>query len=373
MAPSEPSAIRSILVKGQLDTLPLVSHVEDLIGFSARNMMRIGLINVVGILLTIAIAGFCEIRAQNDFYVAGAILCLMALSSFAFVSRGADPNRVPSTDGQIAGSKRGAKDAATASVLNKITRLLQQQAEENKKFANRLDGANSRLKDLDKSDAVAEIVLTLIRDNQEMSGKIEALTENLTTSKTQIFRLQIDLAKAEQVGYRDKVTEIGNRHFFDNMMEAEIGEARGADRHLCLVMLDIDRFKRINDTFGHVVGDMLLKLVAELLTANLKGQDKVARYGGEEFGILLPNTRMTDAVVVANNMRKELERKRWLVGRSGQELGAVTASFGVAQFDRRETRDQFIARADAALYRAKQTGRNRVEVAENPPRADLAA
>ena len=329
-------------------------------------MKKIGVVEVMGLLLTVAIAGFCEFRSRDDLPTVAAILGLMAVSSFAFATRGGAPAAAPSSDAQTDKVKRIERDAAAAGVLNKITALLHEQAEEGKKFARRLDGANDRLMGIDGSGAVAEIVLALIRDNQDMSGKIETLSENLTSSRTQIMRLQGDLTKAEQVGFRDKVTEIGNRHFFETTLDSELAEARAAGGRLCLIMVDIDRFKRINDAFGHVVGDTLLKLVAELLTRNLKGMDKVARYGGEEFGILLPNTRIADAAVVANNVRKELERKRWVVGRNGQELGAVTASFGVAQFDADESRDEFVARADSALYRAKHLGRNRVEVAEVP-------
>ena len=336
-------------------------------------MKKIGIIEVIGLLLTVAIAGFCEFRTRDDLPAVAAILGLMAVSSFGFLTRD-----VSAPEGRSAGARTGntkptTDDAATVAVLNKITGLLQEHADESKKYASRLNGANDRLMGIDGSGAVAEIVLALIRDNQVMSGKIETLSESLTASRTQIMRLQGDLVKAEEAGFRDKVTEIGNRHFFETTLDQELAEARGADGRLCLIMVDIDRFKRVNDTFGHVVGDTLLRLVAELLTRNLKGKDKVARYGGEEFGILLANTRIADAAIVANNVRKELERKRWVVGRNGQELGAVTASFGVAQFDIRESRDEFVARADAALYRAKQSGRNRVEVAQGQPGAEPAA
>jgi diguanylate cyclase len=340
--------------------------------FQAKLMKKIGAVEVIGLLLTVAIAGFCEFRSRDDLPTVAAILGLMAVSSFAFATRGTSGGGAVSAKAEAGKVRSPVDEAVVVGVMNKITGLLQEQAEESKKYAHRLDGANDRLKGMDSSPAVAEIVLALIRDNQEMSGKIETLSENLTSSRTQIMRLQGDLAKAEQVGFRDKVTEIGNRHFFETNLDAELAEARAANGRLCLIIVDIDRFKRVNDTFGHVVGDTLLKLVAELLTRNLKGMDKVARYGGEEFGILLPNTRAADAAIVANNVRKELERKRWVVGRNGQELGAVTASFGVAQFDLRESRDEFVARADSALYRAKQSGRNRVEVAQTTADAEPA-
>ena len=127
-------------------------------------------------------------------------------------------------------------------------------------------------------------------------------------------------------------------------------------------MCDIDRFKAINDKFGHPVGDMVLKLFSEILSNNIKGRDTVARVGGEEFAIIFPQTPTADAAAIADQIRKQLEAKKWVVGSSGAPLGAVTASFGVAQLRADEGAEELFKRADEALYRAKSEGRNRVAV-----------
>jgi diguanylate cyclase len=125
-------------------------------------------------------------------------------------------------------------------------------------------------------------------------------------------------------------------------------------------MADIDHFKRFNDSFGHQIGDQVLKLVAQTLSDSLKGRDMPTRYGGEEFAVILPQTRLKDAATVADQMRTTLQKRR-LVGKdSRDDYGAITLSFGVAQYRSGEHLADFLARADAALYHAKREGRNRV-------------
>ncbi len=131
---------------------------------------------------------------------------------------------------------------------------------------------------------------------------------------------------------------------------------------MCIALADIDHFKKINDKFGHVAGDMVLKLFAELLMMNIKGQDKVARFGGEEFAILFPDSPLADATATVNQIQKQLESKQWVVAASGERIGAITASFGVARLQASESAEDLIRRADAKLYEAKSSGRNRVLV-----------
>jgi len=322
------------------------------------------IVDYVGLPAAVLIAVFCELRAGGDPGVVLSVLGLLAIAIGAMAARRFRDAAAPAVEKRAEEADEAAKrEAAFLSIVNKVAKLLQDHAIDHMKFADRLKGANDKLAALDATAPAAEILLTLIRDNKEMSNRIETLTESLAESKALVNQLQADLAKAEDLGLKDKLTEVGNRHFFDQALAAEMDKAREANLPLCLVIVDVDRFKRINDSHGHVVGDMLLKLIAELLKRNLKGQDKIARFGGEEFALLLPNTRLADAGVVANQIRKELEKKQWIVGRSGDHI-RVTASFGIAEWDALDTRDSFVERADHALYQAKQGGRNRVDVAE---------
>jgi diguanylate cyclase len=126
-------------------------------------------------------------------------------------------------------------------------------------------------------------------------------------------------------------------------------------------MVDIDHFKRFNDRFGHPIGDQVLRLVAGTLAASVKGRDCVARVGGEEFAILLPHTTLADAAGLAEAMRAGIEAKALVSRSTGQQLGRVTASFGVAVHRRGAPVGEVVAAADRCLYAAKGNGRNRVE------------
>jgi diguanylate cyclase len=131
-------------------------------------------------------------------------------------------------------------------------------------------------------------------------------------------------------------------------------------------MLDIDHFKSFNDNFGHQVGDQVLRLVARTLTDGIKGRDIAARYGGEEFVILLPETNLAHAMILAESLRKSLAAKEVINRASGEFLGRITMSIGVAQYYSSEDVNELIERVDSALYTAKHNGRNQVAAAPTP-------
>src|SRR5690606_14455509 len=158
----------------------------------------------------------------------------------------------------------------------------------------------------------------------------------------------------------DPLTKIANRKSFDEGIEAAIGEADANDAPLCLLIIDIDHFKNFNDTFGHQTGDQVLRLIAMTLKSNIKGRDLAARYGGEEFVAILPHTDLRGAVIVAENIRKAVQAKELLKRSTGEKLGRITASFGVASYTFGDNSNTFIERADRCLYAAKRSGRNRV-------------
>jgi diguanylate cyclase len=148
-------------------------------------------------------------------------------------------------------------------------------------------------------------------------------------------------------------------------MEA-VRAARERGEPLSMMLFDIDYFKSFNDNYGHLTGDQVLRLVAMTLKQNIKGQDITARYGGEEFAVVLPNTALRQALTVADNIRRAVMSKELKKKSTGEILGRVTISAGVAVLSPRDDADSLIERADACLYAAKRNGRNRVICEADP-------
>jgi len=252
--------------------------------------------------------------------------------------------------------QRFAADLAT------IARLLQTYLTANSSYSDSLVRANKDLPLLEKPEQIRAVVLSLIEENRKIQIKVDDLSRELDASVAKIDKLGANLAEANDKALRDPLTALGNRRFFDQKLDSALLEARAQTGELCLAMCDIDRFKAINDKFGHPVGDMVLKAFSEIVSNAIASQDIAARVGGEEFAIIFPGARAADAATVAGQIRKQLEAKKWVLGTSGAPLGVVTASFGVAQLRGEEGATQLFERADEALYRAKSTGRNRVVV-----------
>ncbi|HZH34536.1 MAG TPA: diguanylate cyclase, partial [Pyrinomonadaceae bacterium] len=163
--------------------------------------------------------------------------------------------------------------------------------------------------------------------------------------------------KSQQEALRDSLTGVFNRRFFEMQFEREINLAQRTEQNLSLIIADIDRFKSVNDTFGHAVGDDVLKEVARVLKTGLRNFDTLARYGGEEFVMILPQTTAEGAMVVADRLRQTL------ADTNIADVGQVTASFGVATFpDHAKNGSELRTVADRALYHAKRNGRNRVSL-----------
>ncbi len=199
----------------------------------------------------------------------------------------------------------------------------------------------------------------LLGETRRMQDANHALEEKLEASRDDIAALQRDLDEVRRESMLDPLTKIFNRKSFDDGMmkafqDAELGTP------FCLLLLDIDHFKRFNDTWGHQTGDQVLRLVAMTLKSNIKGKDMAARYGGEEFAAILPETDLEGAITVADNIRKAVQAKELLKRSTNEKLGRITASFGVAMFKAGDSPSSIIERADRCLYAAKHAGRNRV-------------
>jgi diguanylate cyclase (GGDEF)-like protein len=162
---------------------------------------------------------------------------------------------------------------------------------------------------------------------------------------------------------RDPLTGLFNRRFMEESLERELRRALRGKQQLALLMLDIDHFKRFNDTFGHQAGDALLRALGNLLKESTRGQDVVCRYGGEEFAFVLAGASLEAARKRADLLREDI--KQLSVQHGGQLLGAVTLSIGIAVFpDNGDNAENLLKAADDALYRAKKEGRDRIILAQ---------
>lgn len=193
----------------------------------------------------------------------------------------------------------------------------------------------------------------------EMGQHLNEMYSQMEERSSELVRLNEQL---EQLATTDGLTGLFNhRHFYARLAE-EIRRARRYRHSLSLIMGDIDHFKLYNDTRGHVAGDKVLKAIAGLLAEHARENDMVARYGGEEFVIILPETDLATALLVAERMRSMVESSPDLAGLSLQPDQPITMSFGVAQLDDvTDSAKGFVRLADGMLYQAKQNGRNRVE------------
>jgi diguanylate cyclase len=224
---------------------------------------------------------------------------------------------------------------------------------------------------LDTAPTIVEMrlaVQTLRTTTAEVGDRMRALEKLFTASITRIGELNEKLARSEKEATCDGLTGLANRRLFDTALVRATAEASGDGSDVALLMLDIDHFKKFNDAHGHPMGDNVLRLVAQILTNHIKGRDLAARYGGEEFAVILLGAGLVPAMTVGEQIRSLLD-KRSLVNRTtGQNLGAVTCSIGVAVHRKGEVAGKLLDRADQALYKAKRAGRNRV-VAEMPAEA----
>ncbi|MDH3453049.1 MAG: GGDEF domain-containing protein [Gammaproteobacteria bacterium] len=211
--------------------------------------------------------------------------------------------------------------------------------------------------------SVASMIQELIRHTKAMQASNASLQASLDQHALEAKALRAQLQSARRKAVTDALTGLLNRQGFDKAVQ-EISEEAEAEHANCLVMLDIDNFKNVNDTYGHLFGDRIIKTVAEVLRKTIKGKDAAARFGGDEFVILLPDTPLAGALSVAESIRKAIDRARIRRSDSGETIGNLALSAGVAQMRDGESIQELLERADQALYQSKQNGRNRVTSAE---------
>ena len=209
-------------------------------------------------------------------------------------------------------------------------------------------------------ESLARAVATLTVETTRASERNRVLEQQLAISTSRVARLRDSLSEVKREATTDALTGLCNRKAFDARLRRALSAAKADGTAVSLLLLDVDHFKRVNDTHGHHVGDLVLRLIGRLLSESVKGRDTAARYGGEEFAIILVGAALHAGRIVAEQLRCTLEGKDFGKRGATGEAASVTISIGVAQVRPGETGSAALARADLALYRAKETGRNRV-------------
>lgn len=204
-------------------------------------------------------------------------------------------------------------------------------------------------------DEVMSLVRNMVKETQDVRRTTMAFNASLSKAENEIEKLKEELKKSQQEALYDSLTGLNNRRFFDVELTA-LAKHKGT----CLVLVDIDHFKKFNDTYGHLMGDQVLKAVGKKLQDCCRDGAQAFRFGGEEFAVLVPSSNVKRARHVADVMRRTIEKIRVKDKRTGTSIDGITASFGVAELQPGTHVSQFIEQADKQLYQAKNLGRNRV-------------
>lgn len=211
-----------------------------------------------------------------------------------------------------------------------------------------------------------DLIDEVLSEAKLVASSSELLTERLGTISAEMRDLRKDLDEAKREAKTDTLTKLSNRKAFDEMLLKITRDADNTGVEVCMIFCDLDKFKSINDTHGHLVGDQVLKIVANTLRDAVKGRDLVARYGGEEFAIILLNTSLQNAKKLADNIRIDVASTRVQRKDTHQPIGKITMSLGVAHYFPSEGIESFLQRVDRALYMSKRKGRNAVTEAQPP-------
>lgn len=231
-------------------------------------------------------------------------------------------------------------------------------------YGEKLSVLGTRLEKQPAAGELPELVREALQDTAHMRSAMSGVHERLSSSRQEIDELRAELSRVREEAMVDALTGLLNRRAFDDRIGALVSASAGKAETFSVVIADIDHFKKINDGYGHLFGDRVIRAVGEALKAGVKGRDAVARYGGEEFAILLPATALKGAWAVAEGVRRLVAASRIRRLNNDEVVGNITLSAGVAMHKAGESVSALLERADAALYRAKGGGRNRVETAE---------
>ena len=262
-------------------------------------------------------------------------------------------------------------DKASDEISNIISRMVDAIGEAGQnatEYGEHLKSFTGHIDKVTNNEDLKTLVNGILLETRRMEKRNRDLESQLSSSTQTVQDLSRRLEDVKREAMTDALTGVANRKCFDLRLTQCVQEARDSDLPLCLLMIDIDHFKKFNDTYGHQLGDKVLQLVGHTLTQCVKGRDLPARYGGEEFAVILPQTSLPDATTLADQVRLSVAQRKIVRKSTGQDLGTITMSIGVSAYVPGESLQDLIERADEALYAAKNAGRNRVMTQATGPK-----
>jgi len=225
-------------------------------------------------------------------------------------------------------------------------------------FSSSLSQHNESLSLSNDPDSTAMVLKQVMQDTRDMIRSNQEMQARMQETNTEIAKIKTELQAVKAGAEKDALTGLKNRGTFDKTINNIVHSSDKTSA--VLIILDIDHFKRINDNFGHLVGDRVIRYLSALLTQVIGSDQHIARYGGEEFAIILSNQPLEKAQQLANKVRVAMSNSKLQRKDSGESIGKVTISAGISTLKPNDTVDAFIDRADKALYQAKETGRDKV-------------
>jgi len=265
-----------------------------------------------------------------------------------FFGAGSFEERVDAVGGKLSGK------------VSEIMELINEAAGQTSGYSDELQDASKDLDGVVDEKVVQAIVQKLITMTDEVERSSRSMSNKLLESEQEIATLKEALEAVRYEAMTDQLTGIGNRKRFDRAMDEAMLSSEATGEPFSLLVCDIDHFKKFNDTHGHQTGDQVLRLVGSTVKSSVSSKDIACRYGGEEFCVILPSTKVGRATDVANVIRQAVMGKELVKRSTGETLGRVTISIGVAELRQDDSVQSIIERADKCLYAAKEAGRNRV-------------
>jgi diguanylate cyclase len=256
--------------------------------------------------------------------------------------------------------------------LASVTEAIENAQRSSEEYGHELAIASSRLEG-EHAEPMKAVVQDLTAATQKVQGETAVLETQLAETTAELGRLRESLDQVRRDAMTDGLTNLANRKAFDERLEATCERADAAGEGMTLAIIDIDHFKNFNDTWGHQIGDQVLRYVSSVIGRMGATPRLAARYGGEEFAIIFPSEGGRTAMAVLEEIRLEVSSRSLKRRSTNEDLGAITVSAGYAERLAGESTMSLVERADAALYASKHAGRNRTTAAQPMAAVSIAA